>query len=371
MRNILVDTAEIEVAAGKGGDGLVSFRREKHVPKGGPDGGNGGDGGDVYLEVAQNMATLLDFRAKTKYKAEDGERGKKRNLKGSSGADLIIKVPLGTLVYEGVGKDKLLIGDLAHPAQQLRVVKGGTGGRGNNSFKSSVNQVPRQNTPGKKGGRKKLSLEVKLIADIGLVGLPNAGKSTLINKLTDANARVASYPFTTIIPNLGVWRLEEDTLIVADIPGLIEGASVGKGLGDDFLRHVERTRFLIHVVDPYQNVTDPQDIPKNCLQNYKVIRKELENYGANLKDKKEIVVINKIDITEVSEHFEDIQSTFKKEGLGVLGISAVTGKGIDKLGWKVKEVLPEVPKIVEFSEEKPTKVYTISDLQNKRLVFRR
>jgi len=371
VKNILVDTAEIKVTAGKGGDGLVSFRREKYVPRGGPDGGDGGDGGDVFFVVDPNMATLMDFRARPNYKAANGEMGKKKNLKGSSGERMVIHVPVGTLVYEVGEKKNTLIGDLIEAGQELQIAKGGTGGRGNTSFKSAVNRVPKKATQGRLGESRQIKLEIKLIADIGLIGLPNAGKSTLINKLTNANAKVAPYPFTTIIPNLGVWDLAGQSVIVADIPGLIEGASAGKGLGDEFLRHVERTRFLIHVIDPLYGVDNSEkDLVASSLGSYDVIRKELADYGAGLEEKKEIVVINKTDVTEVNEAFEKIKEGFENRKVEVLGISAVTGNGLEELGGKVKKMLSEIPKAVSFSVEKPVKVYTIRDLPNKRMVFR-
>ena len=250
---MFIDQVEIHVKSGKGGDGVVHFRKEKFVPRGGPDGGDGGKGGDVILEVRSTLNTL-NFRHKEHFLADDGRSGAKQKMYGRAGEDLIIYVPPGTVVYElseaaGGGAPSLL-GDLTQPGQQLTVCKGGRGGRGNVHFKSSTNQVPRTAEKGEPAEEKRLKLELKLIADIGLIGVPNAGKSTLLSALTNAKPRIASYPFTTLEPNLGVAQIDEDTTVVlADIPGLIEGASQGAGLGHEFLRHIQRTRVLIHLLD--------------------------------------------------------------------------------------------------------------------------
>ena len=323
MANIFVDTAKIRVAAGKGGDGKVSFRREKYVPRGGPDGGNGGKGGDVFFIADNNMATLMDFRAKEVFKAGNGAGGDKKNMTGESASDLFVKVPAGTLVYEILNNERILVGDLVTPGQSLLIAKGGRGGRGNASFKSATNQAPLTFTPGAPGEAKTLVLGVKLIADVGLVGFPNAGKSTLINQLTGANVKTAAYPFTTLTPNLGVLKLAGGrAIIVADIPGLIEGASRGKGLGDDFLRHIERTKILVHIVDP---------LAGDALALYDAIRKELADYSLDLGRKSEIVVINKLDVTEARADFDRIAREFGERGILVLGVSAVTGKGVREL----------------------------------------
>jgi len=384
----MVDLVEIKVKAGKGGDGKVSFRREKFIPKGGPDGGDGGKGGDVILVADNNMSTLVDFKSKRVFEAEDGQQGGSKNMSGKSGSNLYIKLPVGTLVYEmreeftendDAGKNgknegsfddsrQVLVCDLVTPGQEYVIARGGIGGKGNINFKGSKNRSPLQYTKGTKGEEKILKLEIKLIADVGLVGAPNAGKSTLLNKLTNANARVANYPFTTISPNLGILRIEKDKdIVLADIPGLIEGASDGKGLGDDFLRHVERTRILIHLIDPltggYENLVE------NSFADYLMIREELSKYGKKLDSKKSLICINKIDVTEVRDAFENIKKRFEKEGLEVFGISAVTGEGLDTLIKKVIYTLDKTPKDNVFEPEKVVKRYNIENLPNRRVVF--
>jgi len=384
----MIDVAEIKIKAGKGGDGKVSFRREKFIPKGGPDGGDGGDGGSIFFVADNNMSTLVDFRSKKIFEAPDGKPGGPKNMTGKSGEDLFIKVPVGTLIYEiedrktiedfddentkngdSVGsREETLIGDLTKPGQKIMVAKGGAGGKGNMNFKGSKNRTPMQYTPGVDGEKKRIRLEVKIIADVGLVGTPNAGKSTLLNRLTNANVKVADYPFTTLSPNIGVCRLNrENSIVIADIPGLIEGASFGKGLGHDFLRHIERTRLLVHLIDPLSGISD--DLISNSINNFKIIRKELENYGHGLKDKEYVVVINKIDVTEIKENFEKIKKEFKKIGIDVMGISAVTGEGLDLMMEKVLEILNKIPRKPLFEVKKVVKRYNIENLPNRRAVF--
>lgn len=381
----MVDLVEIKVKAGKGGDGKVSFRREKYIPKGGPDGGDGGRGGDIIFVADNNMSTLIDFKSKRVFEAEDGQQGGPNKMFGKSGSNLYIRLPVGTLVYEmrdefseEVGgsavkhsfneSKQILVCDLVKPGQEYVIARGGVGGKGNINFKGSKNQSPLQYTKGTSGEEKLLKLEIKLIADVGLVGAPNAGKSTLLNKLTNANAKVANYPFTTISPNLGVLRIEKGMdMILADIPGLIEGASGGKGLGDDFLRHVERTRILIHLIDPLTSGYDNLD--ENSFKDYLMIREELAKYGRKLDSKKSLICINKIDITEVKNAFADIKKRFEKEGLEVFGISAVTGEGLDPLIKKVVYMLDKTPKDNIFETEKVVKRYNITNLPNRRVVF--
>jgi len=391
----MIDLAEIKVKAGDGGDGKVSFRREKFIPKGGPDGGDGGSGGSVYFISDSNMSTLADFRSKPIFKAESGEPGGSKNMTGKSREDIYVKVPVGTLIYdvhanvvrkpsedfdykneENLEKDGVqneedrgvLIGDLVESGQTLMVAKGGVGGKGNINFKGSRNRTPTQYTPGTKGQEKTLRLEVKLIADVGLIGSPNAGKSTLLNRLTNANARVDNYPFTTLFPNLGIHRIGEDKdIVIADIPGLIEGASKGKGLGDDFLRHVERTRLLVHLIDPL--IGGGEDIVENTLKDYEVIRGELGIYGKGLSEKDSLVVITKLDVTEIKDSFKDIESKFKSKGTDVLGISSVTGEGLDELISKVVEHLDKIPRKPAFETGKVVKKYKIENLPNRRVVF--
>src|SRR5512137_102627 len=294
---MFIDTAEIIVHSGKGGNGMVHFHREKYVPRGGPDGGDGGRGGDVILEVRPTLNSLAAFRFTTKYVAGDGRGGGSNDKSGESAGNLVVPVPPGTLVYDisgGAGEAgnlPPLLGDLVAPGQQLVVCKGGRGGRGNPHFKSSINQIPRTAENGEPGEEKRLRLELKLIADIGIVGVPNAGKSTLLSVLTNAKPKIAAYPFTTLEPNLGVANVDDETTVVlADIPGLIEGASQGAGLGHDFLRHIQRTRVLIHLLDGLS--TDP-------LADYSQINAELSLFDPNLSTKPQIVAVNKADQPEV------------------------------------------------------------------------
>ena len=373
----MIDVARIKVKAGNGGEGHVSFRREKFITKGGPDGGDGGSGGSVYFMADNNMATLADFRAKSVFAAESGSSGKRKKMTGESGEDYYVKIPVGTLVYDIGNNKEVLIGDLNRKGETLLIAKGGVAGKGNFRFRSSVNKAPRQYTPGGKGEEKEIKLEVKLLADIGLVGAPNAGKSTLINRLTRANAKVGSYPFTTLSPNLGICALKDgQEAVIADIPGLIEGASQGKGLGDEFLRHVERTRILVHIVSPfdlaesvdYTSEISAKKLAERTVKSYEIIRKELEVYGHGLESKLEIVVVNKLDLAEVKNNFEYIKKAFKKKETEVLGVSAASGEGIEALKDKIMEMLQKIP-TVSFEVSKPVKVYTIKNLPNRRMVF--
>ena len=380
MDKVLIDTAIIEIKAGNGGDGLSSFLREKYNDHGGPDGGDGGNGGSVYFIVDNNTATLMDFRAKYFYNAQKGEGGKKKNMFGAKGEDMYIKVPQGTLIYKLLeGQDEALIADLTKVGEIYLVCKGGRGGKGNYRFRSSTNQAPTKFVKGTLGEHKKVKLEIKLIADIGLIGMPNAGKSTLINHLTNSHAKVANYPFTTITPNLGVWNLARSlsaqagkTLIIADIPGLIEGASLGKGLGDEFLKHIERTKVIIHIIDPLLGFENSPDLAKNSANSYKILKKELGEYKGKYTDltkKPEIVVINKIDVTEVNEALPEILKEFQKIGIKAYGISAVTGAGIQALSKEVMQTLKKSPPH-EFKVIRLAKKYTIDNIPNRRMVFR-
>lgn len=362
----MIDVAYIKIKGGSGGDGAVSFRHERFIAKGGPDGGDGGKGGDVYLVADDNMATLKDFKSKEVFKADDGEKGGKKKMFGGDGADVFVKVPTGTLVYEVRDNREILVCDLAENGQTFLIAKGGGGGRGNHRFRSATNQTPVQYTPGIKGEEKRVKLEIRLVADVGFVGMPNAGKSTLINRLTNANAKVANYPFTTLIPNLGICRLKDGTnVVISDIPGLIEGASEGKGLGDEFLRHVLRTRVIVHLVD----VSDEESPVEQAMKKYDAIRGELNEYGKGLEKKNEIVVINKVDVTEVKEAFSEIEKQFKKRKIKAFGISAVTGEGIDELLIEVQKVLSVTPKTT-FETATPVKIYNIDNLPNKKVVFK-
>ena len=318
---MFVDRVEIRVEAGKGGDGLVNFRREKYVAKGGPDGGDGGNGGSVIL-VAQDGVDSLDPLTRRKlWKAEEGERGGIANGHGASAADLVLLVPSGTLVYDSKGGH--LLKDLSHPGDRVIVAQGGRGGKGNLRFKTSTNRAPREATPGDPGESRNLLLELKIIADVGLVGKPNAGKSTLLSRLSRARPEIASYPFTTKYPNLGLVQIDLDhAFIMADIPGLIEGAHAGHGLGHEFLRHIQRAGILVHLIEPEpMDGTDP-------LTNYRAIREELHLYDAAMLDRPEIVVVTKADLPAA----EEIQRQLTEElGRPALLISAVTGLGLNKL----------------------------------------
>lgn len=395
----MIDLVQITIKAGDGGDGVVSFHREKFKPKGGPDGGPGGKGGDVYLVADRNLLTLKDFQQKKYFKAEDGKRGGSARKAGRGGKDMYLKVPVGTIVREAPkGSDSRSargkphrewkpqdtpVADLVEHGQAALIARGGDGGRGNTSFRSSKNRAPRQFGKGKPGEEKVLLLELKLIADVGLIGLPNAGKSTLLNALTRARAQVANYPFTTLEPNLGVMEVvapytsevksaetsevEKIQIILADIPGLIEGASKGKGLGDEFLRHVERTRILAHLID----ISDPTVAP---LEAYQTIRKELEDYSPELLKKPEIVVFSKIDLNEVKKALPRVKRVFIKRGINVLTISSETGEGLDGLKKRIVEELTMVktPRRWQEGSEGPasTPIYHLPDLPNKRMIFR-
>jgi len=344
---MFIDQVEIFVKSGKGGDGVVHFRREKYVPRGGPDGGDGGKGGDVILEVKPTLNTL-NFRHKERFVADDGRSGAKQNMFGRSGDDLVIYVPPGTVVYEiPDGEGLALLGDLTQPGQQLTVCKGGRGGRGNTHFKSSTNQVPRTAEKGEPAEEKRLKLELKLIADIGLIGVPNAGKSTLLSVLTNAKPKIAPYPFTTLEPNLGVANIDEDTTVVlADIPGLIEGASEGAGLGHEFLRHVQRTRVLIHILDGLS--PDP-------LADYSQINSELSLFDPNLGKKPQIVALNKVDQPDVQERLPEIKKEMKKRGVSLMTISALARTNVRELLLKSAGKLADLPPLEEV--EPPMPVY--------------
>jgi len=316
-----IDQATIEVRAGKGGDGIVAFRREKYVPAGGPSGGNGGKGGSVNLIAVENLQTLLDFQYARSFKADDGKRGGPSNCTGANGEDRSIKVPCGTMVYDADTEE--VLADLIENGQSFCAAKGGKGGLGNQHFLSNRNRAPEYALPGLEGDVRNLRLELKLLAEVGIIGLPNAGKSTLIAALSSARPKIANYPFTTLVPNLGVVRKPSgDGTVFADIPGLIEGAHQGVGLGHDFLRHIERTRLLVHLVDL---------TAENPLQDFKIILEELKSYGRGLEQKPQIVVLNKIDAVQELD-LENLQQELNKIIKGqLLTISAVTRVGLDEL----------------------------------------
>ena len=327
-----IDQAEIEVEAGKGGDGIVAFRREKYVPAGGPSGGNGGRGGDVILEAAGHLQTLLDFKYAHRFKADDGGRGGPNNRTGADGRDRIIQVPLGTVAYD-IDTDEML-GDLVQRGQTLCVAKGGKGGLGNKYFLSNRNRAPEHALPGLPGEQRHLRLELKLLAEVGIIGLPNAGKSTLISALSSARPKIADYPFTTLVPNLGVVRKPTgDGTVFADIPGLIEGAHLGTGLGHDFLRHIERTRLLLHLVDA--TADDP-------IANYHTIQQELQAYGRGLAQRPQILALNKIDAVEPDRAEALATELMELSQVPVFQISAVANMGLDALLQKVWQSLDQL-----------------------------
>ena len=320
---MFVDEATITVHGGDGGDGCMSFRREKFVPRGGPNGGDGGPGGSVFLVADVNVSTLLAFRYQKQYRAERGRHGQGSNKTGRSCEDLEVRVPLGTVVLDGDGLQ--LLADLAHDGQRYLAAQGGRGGRGNARFSSSINRAPTRHDDGQPGGTQELRLELKLLADVALVGLPNAGKSTLISRISAARPKIADYPFTTLEPHLGVVdRGNYRSFVVADIPGLIEGAHEGAGLGDRFLRHVERCRLLLHLVDPTSEDQDP-------TESLRVIDEELQGYRQELADRPRIVVATKIDAVQDEARIERVREWATERGRPFLAISSVSGTGLPEL----------------------------------------
>ena len=328
-----IDKTKIRVVSGRGGNGMVAWRREKYVDKGGPAGGDGGRGGDVYLIADENMSTLMDFKHKSVFKAEAGENGGIKNMHGACAKDLYIKVPVGTVVKDM--KTGNVIADLTFHEQKVLVAKGGRGGRGNARFATAQKRAPQFCEPGEPSIERELLLELKLIADVGLLGMPNAGKSTLISRISSAKPKIADYPFTTLIPNLGVVKkYSGDGYVVADIPGLIEGASEGVGLGFDFLRHVERCRFLVHLIDSTE---------ENPFENYKKINLELEKHSQNLANRYQIIALNKIDAISDEKKMELLKQ-FNEVSSDVFEISAVTGENLDRLLDFMGKKVDEIPK---------------------------
>ncbi len=319
-----IDEVSITVTAGNGGHGCVSFRREKYIPKGGPDGGDGGNGGDVYLQATKDLNTLVHFRGKKNYRAENGQCGAGRQRHGKYGEDLIIKVPMGTIVRDHHTQE--VIADLAQDGEKILIAQGGRGGLGNYNFKSSTNQTPRYAQDGKEGEVKEIDLELKLIADIALIGMPNAGKSTFISVISEAKPKIADYPFTTLEPNLGVVVLGEESFVVADIPGLIEDAASGKGLGIQFLKHIERTKSFVHLIDVSWCLDEFE-----AFEQYIIVHNELEKYNPELLNKREIICLTKIDaMTE--EEVEKFKNFFEEQlDKRVLPLSSVAGTNIEKL----------------------------------------
>ncbi|MEJ2440872.1 MAG: Obg family GTPase CgtA [Gammaproteobacteria bacterium] len=329
-----VDEASIHIEAGKGGDGCVGFRREKYIPFGGPDGGDGGDGGSVYLLGDTNLNTLADFRFTRRFKAENGQPGRGSNCTGKSGEDLVVRVPLGTVVIDEDTQE--IIGEILEKDQKMKVAQGGRRGLGNTNFKSSTNRAPRQFTKGTPGEARKVHLELKVLADVGLLGLPNAGKSTLIRAVSSAKAKVADYPFTTLYPNLGVVRIEADrSFVMADIPGIIEGAAEGAGLGIQFLKHIARTRLLLHVVDVMPvDGTDP-------VESVRTIEAELGKYSDELKNYARWLVLNKVDLVPEDErqlHCDNIVKALDWQG-PVYTISAISKQGTQQLCYDIMDYI--------------------------------
>ncbi|MDR1086696.1 MAG: GTPase ObgE [Endomicrobium sp.] len=333
---MFIDKVNVFLTAGRGGDGCISFRREKYVPYGGPNGGNGGKGGDIYFEGDPHKTTLLDLSYRLKFKAEDGNKGLPSDKFGKYGDDLIIKIPLGTLVF----KNGELFADIKNAGEKVLIVKGGRGGRGNASFKTSKHTAPRIAEKGERGETAEINLELRLIADVGLVGLPNAGKSTLLSQISAARPKIANYPFTTLAPNLGVVDYNGKAFVAADIPGLIEGAHEGKGLGFEFLRHVRRTKVLAHIIDV--SGFDGKD----PYENYKIISNELKKYSKYLAKKHVIIVLNKVDLPDTEKNIKKFKKHLKSKKL--FEISAVTGEGVQAL---VKEMVKMIERSPAFNPE--------------------
>src|SRR3989440_2317485 len=352
---MFIDEAKIRVKAGDGGNGCLAFRREKFVPRGGPSGGDGGKGGDIIMESSERHNTLVHFRFNPEYKAQRGRHGEGSNRTGREGVDITLKVPVGTILYDADTGEK--VHDFSRPDERIVVAQGGRGGRGNARFATSTHQAPREHEDGRPGEDRVFRLELKLLADVGLVGYPNVGKSTLISRISAARPKIAVYPFTTLQPNLGVVAVgqppEERSFVVADIPGLIEGAHSGAGLGTQFLRHIERTRLLVHLVD----VSDASGRP-NPVKDVEVIRGELESFGAALDEKPIIMAASKLDVAN-KDKLAKLKRYCKKHGLELFPISAVTGKGIDELKYAIAEKLEEVRASLEpdeASQKDPTAI---------------
>lgn len=351
-----VDEATIAIFAGKGGNGCLSFRREKYIPKGGPDGGDGGDGGSIVLEANDSINTLIDYRYQRQYRAQSGESGKGRNCTGAKGQDLVLQVPVGTTVFD-IDTEEVL-GDLTEVGQTLVAAQGGFHGLGNTRFKSSTNRAPRQTTPGTEGESRNVRLELKVLADVGLLGLPNAGKSSLIRAISSAKPKVANYPFTTLVPNLGVVRVQaHKSFVVADIPGLIKGAAEGAGLGIRFLKHLVRTRLLLHVVDmaPYDG-TDPADAVTEIVG-------ELHSFSETLAGRDRWLVLNKLDLLPEEDREAVCQNLIDKVGgdVPVYKISAINGEGLDVLSRDIMTWLDERKEAEQADEELALKEASIKD----------
>ena len=351
---MFIDYVKITAKSGNGGNGAITFRREKYVAAGGPDGGDGGRGGSVYFTVDPDMNTLLDFRFKRKFHAEDGKNGEGSHRFGKSGEDLYIKVPAGTIVKDAeTGK---VVVDLSEKGQTELILPGGRGGKGNAHFATSTRQAPRFARDGEKGIEKEFILELKLLADVGLLGFPNVGKSTFISKVTSAKPKIADYHFTTLVPNLGVVKGEfGDSFVIADIPGIIEGASEGTGLGLQFLRHIERTRLLLHFLD----VSGSEG--RNPVEDFYIINEELKKYSEKLSTRKQVIVANKIDVMQDDSLYQEVEKMAKEKQIEIFKISAATGEGVKELIGAISKLLKELPKeeTIELADERV--VYTLKD----------
>lgn len=339
---MFIDEALIYVRSGRGGNGMVHFLREKYVPRGGPDGGDGGRGGDVIFEVVPTLNTLQSFRFKRKYIAESGANGGSTNKTGKSAPDLIIPVPPGTILYDSDSGE--ILADLTHAGERVVVCKGGRGGKGNQHYATSRNQAPRMAEKGEPPQEKNLRLELKLLADVGIVGVPNAGKSTFLSAVTNATPKIADYPFTTLEPNLGVANLDDEhTLVLADIPGLIEGAHEGVGLGDAFLRHIQRTRVLIHILD---------GLSEDPVGEFGQINAELSLFDARLTSKPQVVAFNKMDLPDVQAHWPEVKAKIEAAGFEIIPISAATHQNVEQVLWKAQSLLENLP-VPELEETIP------------------
>ncbi len=352
---MFIDSAKVYVKAGNGGNGMVSFHREKYIAAGGPDGGDGGKGGDVIFQVDEGLNTLIDFRYKKHFKAQPGEDGGASNCSGKNGEDMVIKVPLGTMVKdENTG---LILADLVKPGQTYTIAKGGRGGKGNQHFATPTRQVPNFAKSGNLGEERELILEMKMIADVGLIGFPNVGKSTILSMVSAARPKIANYHFTTLVPNLGVVQIEQGrSFVIADIPGLIEGAHEGVGLGHEFLRHVERTKLLVHVVD----VSGSEG--RDAIEDFDAINSELEKYNTLLASRPQVVAANKMDIPGSEENFQRFKKEIEDRGYRVFGLSAATNKGLKELLYYVSDALNELPDtiLLEPGQEEEV-VYTAEE----------
>ena len=351
---MFTDYVKITAKAGDGGNGAISFRREKYVAAGGPDGGDGGRGGNVYFKVDKDSNTLVDFRYKKNFKAESGKNGEGARRYGRGGEDLYIPVPLGTIIKDA--QTNAVLADLSTPEQVELVLKGGQGGKGNSHFATSTRQAPRFAQEGEKGEERELILELKLLADVGLLGFPNVGKSTFLSVVTSATPKIADYHFTTLEPNLGVVQSDYgDSFVIADIPGIIEGASQGTGLGLQFLRHVERTRLLLHFIDVSE--TEGRD----PAEDFRIINEELQQYSSKLATRKQILVATKIDSMQDESRYATLETLAKEKNMEIFKISAITGEGVRELLEHVSSVLKELPKEDLYEIEEIKKVYTLEE----------